>query len=523
MRWRLAAAVVVVALVCGCTVERGVQPGELPTRGGAGGATSEPRRPGPADRDENALMAAVRPIDPCKLVDQAALAAAGFPGNALVGTGPHTCAFVDRAEPLDELHVRMGAEFGFPEHYFSAPLDLGGYRGYVDNWGEGVCRADLPYSTDRSIWFWVRRHSTRRWDQCAVAKAAAAAAAARLARPAQVRADTAARPLSTWDACTLLRAVIGGDTIGNYRFGTGDPEAGLDECTASEKGNRTLAYDWEVSITYSSADWMRARDYGNPETVEGKQVYLRDGVGATHGNCERRWTHEPVRRGALPGVTEDRVAVVAVISRTCETKYAALAIRALADGPPQAEPLPQVLYRVDEPDLPYPGACADFAGAHQGPCEPARQVNVPRDPEQRWQTAAEDPNVLCAFATDTVRARLGDAMQPVNGGKFCAWVSPAHQVELRIGVLTASSADEFRDFGQTRPVTVARHPGYRADDTADAEAPSWEIHLSTGADSAQPGVLKAQLHAFHPRGVETPADRTKADLLEPILADLVTH
>jgi hypothetical protein len=50
-------------------------------------------------------------------------------------------------------------------------------------------------------------------------------------------------------------------------------------------------------------------------------------------------------------------------------------------------------------------APADYGGSWNGPsCQPARDVDVPADTQQRWPAAANDPNVTCAIATPIVRS-----------------------------------------------------------------------------------------------------------------------
>src|SRR5689334_20419783 len=49
---------------------------------------------GPPDRDGEAVLNALRVLDPCALLDGPGMAAAGLPGNAHpIARGPHSCSF----------------------------------------------------------------------------------------------------------------------------------------------------------------------------------------------------------------------------------------------------------------------------------------------------------------------------------------------------------------------------------------------------------------------------------------------
>jgi hypothetical protein len=126
--------------------------------------------------------------------------------------------------------------------------------------------------------------------------------------------------------------------------------------------------------------------------VEGKTVYLRDGDGADHRTCTRAWTQDPLRPGTMSTTARPGLVAQLQVATTCEMRQPAPVIRAIPAGPPAADPVPHVLYRVDEPDSGYPVACGDYAGALNGSCRPARVVGVvPTDREQRYRAAADNP------------------------------------------------------------------------------------------------------------------------------------
>lgn len=519
-RWPLLLAVVA-AITAGCTTNASSSDAPSSPAGGAGGgvggSVSETLKPGPADRDPAALMAALRQIDACKLIDQAAAAAVGYQIVSLGAPSPHHCQAFPKGS-FSELDVRIGSDFELPNRFFAAPLDLAGMRGYRTDLSVEVCQVDLPVDLELSISTWVRRdaQSNEKFKACDVATAVATSAAARLAHPEQVRADPAVLVLSTWDACTLLLLPLG-DHAREYRLtrGQGLFDNAMDSCAATHKDNHTLTWDFQLRIDYRKEDWTKGV-YEHPSDVEGKQVVLRDD---TRQGCERAWTHQPV-----PAFGGSWVAVIAVISRTCELEPVAQIIRAERAGPPPVQPLAQVLYRVDQPDLNYPGACVDYGGAIAGGCQPAHQVSVPTDPAQRRQAADHDPNVTCALTTDAVRARLGAGMQPVTSSSSCAWVEPTHTVSIKFRVDTTGTAQSYGGSTKTRDITIGGHPALRIDHTDDPEHQQWEVYVSTGNDLAQPGVLGAELTTYSPRGSPdgTPADTKPGGLLEPILADILS-
>jgi hypothetical protein len=518
---------VVAVVAAGCTVTPQVAPsGEASSApgGGAGGSVSQTVQPGPADRDPAAVMAALRQIDACKLIDQSAVTAAGYPVAFLGVPSPHSCQAFIKAS-LSELHVRLGGTFELPTRFFAAPLDVAGMRGYRTDMTrssngkpEPVCQVDLPVAPQQSISLWVRRDTTGAdtFDPCKVAEAVGVSAAAALAHAEQVRADPTDTPLSTWDACTLLLVLLGKHPT-KYKLtrGGGLFDNAMDTCSAQQKSNHSLNDDFELRLDYRKADWAAQGIYEHPSDIEGKQVFLRRD---SKGNCDRAWVHQP-----LPNTNGSWVAVIELTSQTCEPEPVSQVIRAERAGPPPVQPLAQLLYRVDQPDLNYPGACVDYGSALQGDCQPAHETTVPTDPEQRRQAADRDPNITCALSAITVRAHLGAGLQPVTSNGACAWVEPTHTVALRIAVRTNRTPESYGTSEQARQITVGGHPALRIDHTADPGHQRWEIYVSTGNDLSQPGVIGAELATYPPRGSRdgTAANTQPSGQLEPIIADLL--
>src|SRR5262245_1852235 len=99
--------------------------------GSSASPASAASRPGPADRDETAVLAALTKIDTCALIDQGPVRAAGLAIDSYGVTGPHGCRFDTRAAPLDELRVWLGTGFDARQRFSAAPLDLAGFHGYL--------------------------------------------------------------------------------------------------------------------------------------------------------------------------------------------------------------------------------------------------------------------------------------------------------------------------------------------------------------------------------------------------------
>lgn len=172
-RRSLIPGLVLLALAAGCTT-----PDDSPRSTSA--RPEPPKVEVPLDRDEGAVLTTLRGLDPCSLLDPAAIGAPG--GTVPRPTGAGECR-VDAAELGDHVSVVLGEPFGREQKYRSALLDLRGAKAYLDvsEPGTDSCRVAVAVSFRRVVSF-AGRSGPRSagGDICALTKSAAAAAVPRL-------------------------------------------------------------------------------------------------------------------------------------------------------------------------------------------------------------------------------------------------------------------------------------------------------------------------------------------------------
>ncbi|GAB3452200.1 hypothetical protein GCM10027436_51560 [Actinophytocola sediminis] len=126
------------------------------------------------------MLASLRRLDPCSLLDPAAVGAPA--GVAPQPTTTDGCR-IDIAELGDHVSVMLGEKFDRGERYRSALLDLNGMKAYLDvsEPGTDSCQVVVPVSFRRVVSF-VGRAGPRSapGDLCATTRAAAEAAVPRL-------------------------------------------------------------------------------------------------------------------------------------------------------------------------------------------------------------------------------------------------------------------------------------------------------------------------------------------------------
>jgi hypothetical protein len=103
-----------------------------------------PPQPVPRDRDERMVIAALRHLDACALIEPGA--------EPPVATGPHRCA----AQPAaggDTITVTLGAQFDRQHKYRALPMDIGGSKAYLDlsEPGSDSCQVAIPVSFELTI------------------------------------------------------------------------------------------------------------------------------------------------------------------------------------------------------------------------------------------------------------------------------------------------------------------------------------------------------------------------------------
>lgn len=250
-------------------------------------------------------------------------------------------------------------------------------------------------------------------ESCVVAKAVAELVVTRLAHPEAV----AAPP--RWDACTALT-----EALGETRTGHGY-HLGLGQCA-----------------------------------IPGE-----DGVGLTLLN---QGTPAVVERGETCEVTSSAATLRA---RDCATAAVAAAkVDAVLTGPPPAvAPQRPLLYRPDEPDLPYPTVCGYPAVRTPANCRP----HAPGTDCAVAAVTAHFPGLTpvtmrgergCWFhePTGTVSVRFEPVDEPLAPARAATSLDIAHHratMEHRDGISTLAVATDVDD---TEPghlvLTVSRHP-----------------------------------------------------------------
>lgn len=377
----------------------------------------------PRDRDDRAVLAALREIDPC------ALLAAGpdVPGLALRRTGPHRCELA--AGPGDSrVAVELGESFEHVSRYHNHRLTVGGVKAYSSG-GSSSCKVRLPVSFRRAISFDVRLWNGPEISVCPLAREFATAAVPVL--------DTArgTGPLQRWDACSLLVAALG-DEAGGYDLSVGIVD--IDSCPARVRGSQEKAFDLTLDFGSAAYSASMASDGGPPP--DGRPVRL---VHSPH-RCAAAWTVDGT-------VAPDRVLLVT--SRDCaRTERLMRSVRTALTSPRQPiapqRPLP---YRPDEPDSPQQGACVDYPTDDLS-CRP--YVEGPT-PAGRVDLRA-DPSTVCGIVVGPIGRQFPN-LSPIVAND-CVFVEPHHAVELTI---TAKPGAELRSerYAHDQPVALANHPG----------------------------------------------------------------
>lgn len=469
-----------------------------------------PKADVPKDRDEQAVIAALRQLDACVLVDPAAI---GAPAGAKpVASGPRRCWI-----PLDGtghgVYVVFGVEWDPDVKFLAEPVELDGANAYLlpDGSGESACQVVIPVSFELAVAVAV----TGNGGACATTKSVATVVAGRLAKPDLIAAP--ADPWTSWDACALLAAGLGDHaavvnlrSFGDWRTG------GLDDCNAKKSSPPHESY--RLTLEYADAKIGST----GVKTLGGKQV----AVSADGGDwCTLRWREGRV---GFPNDRPDRM--IHLSTSDCPRgDQLAVAVMKLLPTPPPDRVAPQrpLVYRPDEPDVPAAGACVDFRP--HGLCQPHDEVPVPRDAKVILDAAARDHHVACAMVVDAVRRRFGQTMQPVVSVEAersgCHFVEPTHTLIVRISVLPAQDIREFDPYKRSNAqiLTVADRPAVLTTGLNKGYESS-SLCLSPVRDATS-GVLCVHALFLPGRGAARRAqvDDSRKSLLEPTAADLVAQ
>lgn len=449
----------------------------------------------PKDRDEQAVAAALRRLDPCDLIDPSGASTTLFPSKLDPRPrSPHRCELVSGT--YDQLDVTIGTPLPAADRYAQRRLDLAGATAYL-NQSAGQCRLAVPVSFTLAVEFRADLIGPGEAGQCEkVITAFGSAAVPKLAKPAAFRNR---RPMAQRDSCAVLRSALGAKQRGLV-LQYGEFTYGIDRCEAwSGNGVRP---DYYLELEYGADPSL---DRGNEtKTIAGRKVDVEK-----IPECVLSWRQAPsgFKNGDSQNVT---------ISAGCgdAEKLAASAMRLLAKPAPASHVVPQrtLTYRSTEPDVAAAGACVDL-GVKQT-CEPYHPVSAPHGDREVLRRVAADPNVDCAIAADAVRKHLGARMRPVveSAAKVrqprCVFVEPTHAVRLTISV------DEGATYNTaSKPVKIAGRN-------------TWTVSDPEGRDLAAEidgGMMEINLSIAPPRGAQTlrSADSQKLTELSPITADII--
>lgn len=241
------------------------------------GCTSAPASSPPAEepgRDREAVLSALRPIDPCALL----------PGeDERSWTSPYQCATVGPRR----LVVIVGKWLD-PERVTGERIEVAGVRAMRRSMDRS-CAVDLLVGADLSVRF--DAVSTRPAGAlCEMAMAAATEGVALLAEP-----ENLAGPGPHQDACELLRRAAGDRRLADLplRFGQASLY-GLDECQARREDDNGWRAEYAVHLVHGK---LGSLSNERPDTLSGRPVMIYE----TGETCEYSWraapTSQPTRYG----------------------------------------------------------------------------------------------------------------------------------------------------------------------------------------------------------------------------------
>jgi hypothetical protein len=467
----IALALVAVLGLVGCTTgDTGGPPSTMPstTPSTTPSARDSAR---PTDRDEDAVLAAVRQLDLCALLDRAK-AGGAFAGGRPVARRPFECVLSGAAD----LVAVSVTGIGHRTRVESVTRAVGGAKAYVEQ--GGGCYVHLPVSFTTAL-----RFSQVPASNCESLTGLAGAAVAALADPDAFRAE------AVWDACTALADALDADEAALSGNGPAD-------CTSREpKASISFADDHPPS--------------GEQQTSVGD---TRVRVFEEAENCAVYWRQGPfdVRYAA----TTDYQVVVRTSDCDGATDLAESLMAVLEEAPPDSVAAQrQLLYQPDEPDSPYPGACAYVDELDPKRCAPYVEVAVPDGTAAVLGAATDDADVQCALAVRAVGAGFGSELVPVadsGAGNRCFFVEPKRQVQLTFSLAYGRVVDQFGG----EPVTVAGHPGFV---TSDSTSITYDLSTGTELDGEGNVTLRVSAgpaNAGHlAPGTGGKAESTLADIL----------
>lgn len=309
-------ALTAVVVLSGCTTEP--EPGTP--------STTTSTRTSETGREPQAVLAALRRLDPCALAEPTDDTSTLAP----VPRGPHRCDLDEGTATI--VRVTLGVPLSKEDHPGLKPIELSGVRAYSFDDPAG-CGVRIPVHPVLAIAF----DGKDGVQACQQAQEIAAVAVPRLADPDAVRTTDEG---AGWDACTALATVTG--RFDQLVPGYGDH--GVDSCGVAAgggPGELTPIPDTRIDITYGIDPTQDTDLAGYQYTTIGDRT-----VRVLESECSFEWSQGFV--GA-----QQKARVVQLVAQDCangRSRTRAL-IRLLAGEPPEdVEPQDPLTYRTDEPD-----------------------------------------------------------------------------------------------------------------------------------------------------------------------------
>jgi hypothetical protein len=475
------------------------------------------------DRDEKAVVAAMRQLDGCKLLSGYLQAHAG---SVAIPNGAHSCLLASKADwtPLDpSMTLAVGEKLDHTDKLMMKPVAVDGVKAYVIDQSRddrSSCKLTIPVSFELGVS--VRETVDGKVDTCGDVQNVAKSVVAGLRAPDQNVLDPAKLPFATWDGCTFARGLLATQTSYDYvPNGYDDPFSGCHGTKKLSPGE----YPEDNGVTLSV-------DYERWDTVGREGAQQISGKAATvavfgAGGCQVRWNQGPSGTGnewlgdvVFELVSENSCDVV----KQGATKAIALAAQPAPADP--AKPVRPLVYTTAEPDDAFAGACADFSSATGDDCQPYQAVPIPQTVQERTAQPAKDTNTLCAMFNDQVKAAFGPTLSPLTWLQHCFYVEPTHGVEIGIDLQPTVEPARFGDepdlYADRKTVQLG---GMQAVTFYNSQKYEYDIYLSLHNDIRRKGNLHLQVSTSSPRGVLSEAtpvlDPAKATAADDVMAKVV--
>lgn len=512
-------------IVAGCTetvAGTAVSGGGPSGAGPAAGGDSKPAKR-PRDRNQAAVLLALRQIDACALFDESLSKKLSADATPLA-SGPHSCELTEILDgypgsPL--MKVAVGAGFDHVSRYGAAPVTIAGAKAYeYRDAMSSTCEVAFPVSFTLGIQ--LEHEAGTPEEACRVVHRFGKAMVAKLRKPGSITVQPAKRPLSAWDGCTLLVHLL--DKPKDYTYevdGVADPFSGclgrLDQevdpsSSAGERVSLEAKYDKELESRPKR------------RTIAGKKVAVDD----RGEDCVLSWVQGDSRTGNK-WVGKLMIELTAACAKA--SKMAAKAIR-LADKAPSKPGRPQrkLLYGPRDPDSAAPGACVHLAVGHNAECEPYQPTTAPKGYDAIVSAEANDRNVRCAVFEPAVRSKFGSTFKPVIYGEHCIFVDPKHELVITVNVLPKSEIYVLNKYGDDPGLYTDRQEIQLAGKSAltffTSGKDGFDIYLSPAGDLNAAGGLHIGLESSPPRGDRStiegpPVDPALVELAKQAMSEVV--